>query len=314
MKRIIRIVSLLLSVFVLLFIVSAVFYPKGSFFHVSVDDISCGNIGSMADNTVDIVVLGDSEVLCAVSPMILYNKYGYTSYVCGSSDQDCILSLLSLRRAYRHQTPKIVVLETNCFFSRLNFGAGVKDLIKQTFPLMICHDRWKDLTFSDFTGVFSKQNDDLLKGFSVTREMQPYTGGDYMTPTSDVAGVSQVRMRVIRQIAELCRSHGSKLLLISTPSPSNYTYAKHNAIAAFAAQYSADYIDYNLMLGDIAIDWATDTRDSGDHVNYFGAMKVSDYLAYYIYLHYDLADHRDDSAYSVWNDDNVRYDKMVNGS
>ena len=50
------------------------------------------------------------------------------------------------------------------------------------------------------------------------------------------------------------------------------------------------------------IDWAHDTADFGDHMNFAGAQKVSSYIADYLADTYDLPDHREDAAYSDWND------------
>ena len=67
----------------------------------------------------------------------------------------------------------------------------------------------------------------------------------------------------------------------------------------------------SLLTDEIPIDWETDSRDGGDHLNYYGAMKVSSYMSGYLADHYDLPDHRGDSAYSAWDAAYDQYQKEL---
>ena len=49
------------------------------------------------------------------------------------------------------------------------------------------------------------------------------------------------------------------------------------------------------------IDWSKDTRDMGDHLNYYGAYKVSNYLGNYLNKLDILEDHRGNDYYSSWD-------------
>ena len=47
-------------------------------------------------------------------------------------------------------------------------------------------------------------------------------------------------------------------------------------------------IDFNMLLDDIDFDWINDTRDGGNHLNDFGAQKVTRYLGEYLKKQYDF--------------------------
>ena len=80
-----------------------------------------------------------------------------------------------------------------------------------------------------------------------------------------------------------------------------------------ADQNVLTYIDLNLQQDQLGIDWETDTRDKGDHLNYSGAVKVTGWLGAYFQQRGDLTDHRQDAEYQSWDKDLKRYEKKVSG-
>ena len=108
-----------------------------------------------------------------------------------------------------------------------------------------------------------------------------------------------VNQYYVKAIKELCDRHGAQLLLVSTPSPVNWSYERHNGIQKFADELGCDYVDLNLE--SLGIDWTKDTFDKGDHLNHFGSVKVTSFLADYLRDRGGLTDHRTDPAYSGWD-------------
>ena len=66
-------------------------------------------------DSLDILVLGSCNMYNAFNPLILWEKYGITSYGFGSSDQEIWTSYYYLKEALAYQQPKVVVLEALFF-------------------------------------------------------------------------------------------------------------------------------------------------------------------------------------------------------
>ena len=73
----------------------------------------------------------------------------------------------------------------------------------------------------------------------------------------------------------------------------------------FLKDYDLEYYDLNEL--DM-IDWSKETRDGGEHLNYNGAKKVSNYLGEYIKNTGLVEDHRGDKKYASWQE---AYDKSA---
>ena len=168
--------------------------------------------------------------------------------------------------------------------------------MQEQIPFIKYHNVWKCL-------VSDKVWDETYyKGFQVRNAVTPYTGGDYMAQTDEVTPVSDGGSRYLEKIRTLCEENGSSLLLVSTPSPDNYNYAIHNGIEVCAGEKGVDYLDLNLLISEIGLDWNTDALDGGDHLNRQGGEKMSSYFGQYLAEHYRLTDHRDDEAFSDWKE------------
>ena len=85
----------------------------------------------------------------------------------------------------------------------------------------------------------------------------------------------------------------------------------HNAVAKFAEECGVEYMDANYDRDKIQIEWENDTFDGGDHLNLFGARKMTTYLGDYLARECDLTDHRDDPAYQSWQELWTDYEREI---
>ena len=109
-KRTVKILSFLLGLLLLICATSALFIPKNNSKEAGMEEHLANGVLGEATNTVDAIILGDSEAYSSFSPMQIWQNTGYTSYVCSSPVQTLDYTLTLLQRAFENQKPKIVFI------------------------------------------------------------------------------------------------------------------------------------------------------------------------------------------------------------
>ncbi|MDY4195514.1 MAG: SGNH/GDSL hydrolase family protein [Bariatricus sp.] len=260
-------------------------------------------------DSIDVIVLGDSLSYASISPMELWEEHGITGYVCGQSGQKIQETYHMLETAFETQSPKLVILETNTLFRGRTGLEGIKETIEAWgnyyIPIFRGHDIWKSFL------IDKKYPEESYKGFSFRCDVQPYKKGNYMLETEQKEEMPDIVVKYMESIQKLCYKKGAELLLVGTPSPVNCNYRRHNSISAYAESNSLDYLDMNLRLDEIGIDWETDSLDKGDHLNLSGAEKVTKYLGDYLEEYYELPDHRGENSYRGWEKEAQEYEQKA---
>lgn len=257
-------------------------------------------------DTIDVLVIGDSESYTTVSPMEIWDKEGIPSYVGGQTGQKIQESYYMLKKALKTQKPKVVAIETNMIFRSQSAVRGIKETLVQTmlyyFPVFRLHNSWKAWVTGE-----DKRSQTFYKGFVLRDVVEAYTGGSYMKKTAKTERMSRITRFMMDQIVSLCRKNNIQLFLYSAPSPKNYFFRKHNTMEAYARENGLKYLDLNLKIKELGINWSEDSLDKGDHLNILGAVKVSDYLGRYLKKEYHLKSRKSESTYRSWNESLIQY-------
>lgn len=294
---------------------SYLFMPKNNHKAFGVSDaemLASGILGEKEDS-IDVLVVGDSEAYSSISPMQIWEERGFRSYLCSTPAQPLYDSYRFLRQALERQSPKVVILETNAIFRPYKLNDYLLSRAKNLFSVLRYHDRWKALKVNDFGRPVEYTWTDDLKGFRYNPAVAAASTQNYMLPSEASAPIPTLNEACLEDMVALCQENNAELLLVSTPSTINWNNARHNSIAAFAKENNLTYLDLNTMTKEVPIDWAHDTRDRGDHLNYAGAVKVSAFLGKYLQDTYGLADQRDAAHDNSWNDALGRYRNIVRG-
>lgn len=260
-------------------------------------------------NTVDVLFLGDSEAYSSFSPMQLWAERGITSYVAATSGQKVCHSRSLLREALGCQSPRVVVLETNCLFTAMTPADAARRAAQDLFPVLEYHDRWKRLRLEDLLGERRATWTDDLKGYRMDERVVPADPTGHMAPSEAVESPAPLHRAYLGEIAAVCARSGARLVLVSTPSTVNWSSARHNGMVREAHRLGVDYVDLNVGEHAVDVDWSRETRDAGDHLNHRGARKVTSVMGGLLADAYGVASRDDERTRAAWDEALERYER-----
>ena len=259
-------------------------------------------------DTIDMLIVGDSETYTTLSPMKFWDQCGITSFVGGQSGQQLSEAYNVFQKGIERQSPKLVLIETNMFYRKTNKSTkamnAVQEFGNKYFSVFNHHSIWKKLVCN--RGIKPVQS---YKGFLIKTQVASYEGNGYMRRCHGDKRINSNAKSYVEKIVRKCKSRGIDVVFYSAPSPKNYNYEKHRALKAYAKRLGVKYVDLNMKQKILKIDWKRDTIDRGDHLNIAGAEKVSNYMIKYVSENYKLPDHRNDPSYSEWNKLAANYNK-----
>lgn len=274
-------------------------------------------------NDFDVLFLGTSHVVDAVYPLELWNDYGIVSYNFGGHGNQMPTNYWVLVNAMDYTTPELVVVDCTCLSSNAktsevsieqthvaldafpitnNKLKAVDDLFESSkdkasfiWEFLTYHDRWSELTESDF-----EPKENQLKGAEYHIKVSMPSIFEKV-PRDQKSKNDTLGVEYLKKIIELCNERGIEVLLTYVPFPAlEFKQEEANLAYDIAEQYGLDYINFLDM--DI-VDYATDCLDPGSHLNPSGGRKVTDYLGSYIVNNYDIKDRRQDENYKQWYED-----------
>lgn len=291
-------------------------------------------------NSLDVIFLGSSHIYSGISPMEMWNTYGIAGYDCTSSSQCAYKSYHFLVDIFKYQEPKVVVVDLMSLFigesideisnraalNHMKFSpnflvTAYHSLNRETgetiepyiFPILRYHSRWEELSPVDFN--IQKQRD-CAKGYDMrygTKCMVKLTKDQFPfltePPTDEAAGIVENSAGYIRDMIELCKENGTKIVFIKTPV-SGYTREVGNAMQKFADECGVKLIDYNQKWDELGLDYTVDFLDTV-HLNYNGAKKLTKCLGKTLVDEFDLPDHRGEEEYGGWDEDYKIYQAQL---
>ena len=303
-KNIVSSVLFLLGLLLLLVLVSRFFEPKNNMESYGMEDQRANGILAEPTESIDVLFIGDSVSYCSVIPVQIWRDYGITSYMCGTSLQQLYYTKEFLYKTFETQSPKVVMLEGTPIFNNFMYKENVRNAVERALPVFRYHDRWKDFgEMPEFETGFKVEytNLEVTKGYYFSPAIEVVDVTEHVANTDEVAGILEDNKQTLLEIVDFCEKNGAKLILYSAPNALTWSPAVHNALALLAEELGLTYFDMNYMIEEVPIDWSHDTFDGGDHVNYYGAQKVTTYLGEYLAQMNLFEDKRGDAAYQTWD-------------
>ena len=307
----IKFISFLLFLAALLTLSSSIVRPDGGEVYDIVNTRKkLEDISQESPDSLDVLFTGNSLVYRAVSPIQIYSEYGFTGYDLSDGAMRLCDQCSILQTSCSRQSPRLIVIEPCVLFSESNphkdSYAHPTNFVEDVFPIFHYHTFYKaympNFLNTDYND-FDENDVDGMKGFQYSEKIEPYTGDtDYMKSDHvlDDEGIPAENTHYIKRLLSFCRKNDITLMIAAIPSPVNYDRSRHKELKKWADNYNIDFLDMNLLTDEIGIDWNTDTKDGGDHLNLNGSKKVTAYLGKYISKRYKLKSHRGDERYSGW--------------
>lgn len=285
------------------------------------------------ENSIDIALIGSSDLYSGFIPVQLWDEYGYTSTVISTPKQTVQRSQAFLEELLKVQNPKLVVIETDMFYAdvpinnsydsqrekpkRIPITARIKKLVKlvSSFPIgenlenhftvFMFHDTWKTLKRSEIQQVFKHKNDVTCEhGYNFNKIIYPTKDNDRMAFTNEIQAIPDENVVYINKMINSCKQKGIKVMFVEMPSITSWNYARYNAVNKFALDNDIPFVDLNLTEHFTAagISCDSDYRDNGNHLNYYGAVKATRFISERINNTYSdiLSDKRNDTQFLYW--------------
>ncbi len=271
--------------------------PFGPIYNIVQVDQDIDSFEEETPDSIDVVFAGNSEVYRTFSPLQLFLENGISSYcMSGSALRLCDATAL-VKKAFDTQSPKVVVLEADAIFSEADphkdASALPTNFIEDLLPIFHYHIFYKALEPD-----LSKEQG--LKGFVKTDAAVPYEGPeDYMSVGEQVR-INSISLKYLDELREFCEKKQVPLVIAAAPNAKNWTYSKSDSLKEYAEKYGLHFIDLNLHLEDMGIDWKTDTMDAGNHVSFSGSKKTTRFIGDYLKNNFSLPDRRGEPGYEEW--------------
>lgn len=315
--NIVKAMAFVLVFVLILGVLGVAFTPKRSDPGSGITNSNARGFYGEPKNSIDVVILGDSNAYSACSPMYIWNKYGIPTYVAAEGFQNVTGASNLLDEVLTCQKPKLVVFDVNMLWTGKTTLKKVENNLKNVaykyLPLAQYHNRWKTMDVKDMFGAKEYTYRSASRGQYLSMDVRPFTGQSKMTPTDDEEAIPEVSKVLLERLIAKCNDNGIKIMFMETPTAKSWNYARHNAMVKYAKEKKINFVDMNTLDGEYAVDWNTDTRDGGRHLNCEGAEKVSAYLGKYISEKYSFKDKRKSEKYADWNNDYMNYVKYMAG-
>ena len=278
-----------------------------------------------ATDTHDVIFVGDCEIYEGIVPAVLYEQYGITSYVRGSSQQTIwqsyyiledtlkkepdvkvvVFNVLAIKygETPREEISRMTLEDMSWSTSKLNaIRASMTEqesLVSYFMPILRYHDRWSTLSQEDVKRTFTKHEDITHQGYLMQTDVVPIDPTDTREPDALIDSSLPARsMEYLEKMRTLCEQHGAELVLVKAPTNSvkYYWYDEWDAqIVSYAKDKNLTYYNVVGMDEELGLDWSRDTYDAGLHLNVYGAEKWTDYVGKLLVTNHGVPDRRGDA-------------------
>lgn len=267
-------------------------------------------------DSLDVVLIGASDIYTSFMPGRTYEQHGFTSYLLASESITSEGIITAVKEVVRTQHPNLIVIEANAFlysnsnnetneghihkfFDNLPLSVNKIDYIQKYvpfdqkaeyyFPLIKYHSLWSELPTRINMMASNLSLDlrgyNLLKGFRTTANIMKTDKKCLNQQLLTETGTLELDPTLESQLMDLlsyCTKNNLNVLFVRAPhyvTSETYDRVKRsNQMASIVKEHGFSYYSIENIAAQIGIDEKRDFYNE-DHMNIYGALKFTDYLA-----------------------------------
>ena len=279
-------------------------------------------------NSIDVCMIGCSELYADFCPPIAYEHSGFTSYNLSYPSALGLYYNSMLDEMLKTQTPQLVVFETNGFtytenanlsegnhrrwldnmrkdenwYNCIKENIAEEDQINYLFPFLKYHSNWdKPIGLAERVYSLSLnagKDGRKLKCFATrttsdSKIKVQRQGASQMTPYGK---------EVLLDTIEHCHELGiENVLFVRMPHKDHISEETEKQFNDIITEGGYDFLNMDKLVDEIGLDDNTDFYNR-DHMNVFGNEKNTVYLADYIMENYDINTEHSEKVDNDWKD------------
>lgn len=320
--QIIKTITFLLILAVTFVAVTQIFIPKWVT-GTSVTLVSDG-LYEQKEDTIDVCVLGSSQLVYGISCMRLLEEYGISAYSCATGEQPLLCAYFYLLETHKNQNISTVILDTSMLYEveeesrfrktldsapfSMNKLAVIRErtrseesssFISYLFPIINYHGRWDELGKADLGYITAES--EVYRGNILSSNVKRNVSYEKLCvdedPVDESIQMDENQLRAFEMIVDYCKKENIELLLVKAPK-GTWVGTKTVGCQELAKEHGLVYIDFNTaeMISELDLDV---TRDfwNDDHLNVRGADKFTDYIGNYLLQTGEYEDFRNSPDY-----------------
>lgn len=268
-------------------------------------------------NSLDVVLIGASEVYAGYSACHAYEEFGFTSYPMAVQSNMVTSYKHQIKEIMKNQNPKLILVEVNGALYSENDNAKFEDegiyrnysdhvplsldkveyiqesapgnKLEYYLPIVKYHSQWKD--FPDGISWNATLLDDQIRGYTylkgtkcLAKQFVP-TSQTYNTKLANdntKKDLSEISEKYLRDLLEYCKEEGlDNVAFIRFPhivvKPTLDRYYRANKVGDIINEYGFDYINLEKDFEQTKLNMYNDFYDY-EHLNVNGQLKLTEYI------------------------------------
>ena len=238
-------------------------------------------------DTIDVAMIGSSEMYSGVSPALLYEKYGVTSFPYATASSTAAAMKTQIKEVERNQSPKLIVIEINCFLYGTDNEEKESSIRNYIDNVPLNGNKIEYIETTPAVRDLGRREfyfPTYLRGYKTTAQKLNVNEKIYnpTLPADETRNDLEPRYEVfLREFLDYCKEQKyDNLLFVRFPhivkKETYKRFTRGNAAFDIISEYGFNYI--NFERDENVMTYTADDYYNYDHLNIYGSVKFTDYF------------------------------------